>query len=93
MTPRGRAALVLGVVLLVGATLAATATVRVGQHECGSALSAHTPQGRFTVPGSQSTAEDRCDRKITGRRWFVVVLGGIGLLIAMGGAADPKKPS
>jgi hypothetical protein len=93
MTPRGRAALVLGVVLLVGATLAATAIVRVGQHECGSALSAHAPQGRFIVPGTQSSAEDRCDRKVTRRRWFVVFLGGIGLVIAMGGAADQKKPS
>jgi hypothetical protein len=85
--------LVLGLVLLVGAILAATATIHAGQHECGSALSAHAPEGRFPGTDTQSIAEDRCDRKVTGRRQLVAFLGGIGLLIAMAAAADHEKSS
>lgn len=81
----------LGVVLLVGAILAVTATVHAGQYDCGSALSAHTPDGQFLNPVIQSRAEDRCDAKITRRRLLVAVVGGAGLLIAIGGAVDHEK--
>ncbi len=91
MTPRGRAALVLGLVLLFFATLAATSTVYAGQHSCGSALSAHTRDGQFTRPRAQSLAEDRCDQKITGRRELVAVVGVVGLVIAMAGAFDHQR--
>jgi hypothetical protein len=91
MTPRGRGALVLGLVLLVGALLAATATVHAGRHECGSAISAHAPEGQFLGPDTESKAEDQCDGKITGRRRLVAVLGGVGLLIAIAGAVDHEK--
>lgn len=94
MTARGRGALVVGLFLLVAAILGATATVRAGQHDCGSAISAHTPEGRFTAPGSQARAEDQCDAKITGRRRLVAVVVGIGLVLAVAGAVDrPKRTS
>ena len=79
--------------MLFFATLAVTATVYAGQHACGSALSAHSPRGGFTRPQAQSLAEDRCDRKITGRRELVALVGIVGLLIAMGGAFDHKRAS
>lgn len=91
MTPRGRAALVLGLVLLFFSALAATANVYAGQYACGSALSAHTPDGQFTRPQAQSLAEDRCDQKITGRRELVAIVGVLGLVIAMGGAFDHER--
>ena len=93
MTPRGRAALVLGLVMLFFATLAATSTVYAGQHSCGSALSAHTPDGNFTRARAQSLAEDRCDQKVTGRRELVAVVGILGLVIAVAGAFDHKRAS
>ena len=91
MTPRGRAALVLGLALLAFAVLSATAVVHAGRHDCGSAISAHAPAGTFVRPNTQSAAEDQCDRKITGRRRLVAVVGGLGLLIAMAGAYDHEK--
>jgi len=72
MTPRGRAALVLGFVIVIGAIVAGTVEVRVGTHECGSAVSAHAPAGHGEA---QSRAEDLCDSKVTGRRWLVGVIG------------------
>jgi hypothetical protein len=68
--------LVVGLFLLVAAILGATATVHAGQHDCGSAISAHTPEGRFTAPGSRARAEDQCDAKITGRRRLVAPWSG-----------------
>ena len=91
MTPRGRAALVLGVVLLAGAFLSVTVTVHAGQHDCGSAIAAHAPDGKFRPPNSESQAEDQCNGKIKKRRVFVAFLGGIGLLIAMAGAFDHER--
>jgi hypothetical protein len=91
MTPRGRAALVLGLVLVVAAIVAGTVEVRVGQHGCGSAVSAHAPEGRF--PGTpQNMVEDRCDSKITGRRVLVALVGSAGVIIAMAGAYDHRRP-
>jgi hypothetical protein len=91
MTPGGRAALVFGVVLLCSAFLAATVTVHAGQHDCGSAVSAHAPDEQFVRPGAESRAEDQCDGKITGRRRFAAVLGVVGLVIAMGGAYHHER--
>ena len=91
MTPRGRVALVLGLVLVAVAMLAGTVTVRAGQHECGSAVSAHAPTGQFTRQGPQSAVEDQCDRKITGRRVLVAVVGIVGLGLALGGAYDHPR--
>ena len=90
MTARGRAALVLGFVLVIGAIVAGTVEVRVGTHECGSAVSAHAPAGHGEA---QSRAEDLCDNKITGRRVFVFFFGLAGLVIAMAGAYDHRRPS
>ena len=90
MTPRGRAALVLGFVIVIGAIVAGTVEVRVGTHECGSAVSAHAPAGHGEA---QSRAEDLCDSKITGRRVFVLFFGLAGLVIAMAGAYDHRRPS
>jgi hypothetical protein len=90
MTPRGRAALVLGFVLIIGAIVAGTVEVRVGQRGCGSAVSAHAPQGRF-VGNAESRVGDQCDRKITGRRWLVAFVGSAGLLIAVAGAYDHNR--
>src|SRR5262249_47606854 len=64
MTARSRGALVVGIVLMVGAILGATATVYAGRYNCGSALSAHEPEGAFSSPAAQSRAEDRCNGKI-----------------------------
>ncbi len=94
MTPRGRAALVLGFVIVIGAIVAGTVEVRVGTHECGSAVSAHAPAGHGEA---QSRAEDLCDSKIRGRRWLVGVLGVVGIVIAVVGAYDhqratPRRP-
>jgi hypothetical protein len=92
MTPRGRVGLVLGLVLVAIAMLAGTVTVRAGQHDCGSAVAAHTP----TVANSrvQSKAEDQCDNKITNRRYLVAVVGIVGLGIALFGAYDhPRRES
>jgi hypothetical protein len=83
--------LVLGVVLLAGAFLSATVTVHAGVHECGSAIAAHHPDGKFRAPIAESRAEDQCNGKITKRRRFVALLGGIGLLIAMAGAYDHER--
>jgi len=88
MTPRGRAALVLGLVLVVVAIVAGTVEVRVGQHGCGSAVSAHAPDGRGPA---QSRAEDQCDNKITQRRVLVAVIGTAGVVIAMLGAYDHRR--
>ncbi len=90
MTPRGRAALVLGLVLVVAAIVAGTVEVRVGQHGCGSAVSAHAPEGRF--PGTpQNMVEDQCDSKITSRRVLVALVGSAGVIIAMAGAYDHRR--
>jgi hypothetical protein len=91
VTPRGRAALVLGLVLVVVAIVAGTVEVRVGQHGCGSAVSAHAPEGRF--PGTRlSDVEDQCDGKITTRRVLVGVVGAAGVLLAVFGAYDHRRP-
>jgi len=91
MTARGRGALVVGIVLMVGAILGATATVYTGRYNCGSALSAHEPEGAFASPAAQSRAEDRCNGKITTRRVLVAIVGGAGLVLAVLGAVDPRK--
>jgi hypothetical protein len=93
MTPRGRAALVLGFFLLVGTILATTATVYAGQHDCGSAISAHVPQGKFIGKGTESLAEDQCNRKVTDRRYFVVLIGAVGVVVSMAGAFDHDRSS
>jgi hypothetical protein len=90
MTPRGRAALVLGLVLVVVAIVAGTVEVRVGRHGCGSAVSAHAPDGQLTGP-RQARIEDQCDGKITGRRVLVGILGTAGLVLAVAGAYDHKR--
>jgi hypothetical protein len=89
MSPRGRAALVFGLVLVVAAIVAGTVEVRVGQHGCGSAVSAHAPEGRGPA---QSRVEDRCDRKIAQRRVLVAIVGSAGVVIAVLGAYDHKRP-
>src|SRR6185295_3767569 len=89
MTPRGRAALVLGLVLIVSAIVAGTVEVRVGHHGCGSAVSAHAPEGRF-ARNAESRIEDQCDRKITNRRWLVGVIGVVGVVVAAAGAYDHR---
>ena len=91
MTPRGRAGLVLGVVLLAGAFFSVSATVYAGEHDCGSAIASHAPDGKFIPPNSESQAEDQCDAKIKKRRRFVAIFGSIGLLIAMAGAYDHER--
>jgi hypothetical protein len=90
MTPRGRAALVLGFVLVIGAIVAGTVEVRVGQHGCGSAVSAHAPVVR-SGGRAESRIEDQCDRKITDRRWLVGVVGVVGVVIAIAGAYDHDR--
>src|SRR5262249_21942437 len=85
MTPRGRAALVLGLVLVVVAIVAGTVEVRAGQHGCGSAVSAHSPEGRFQGPRLREV-EDQCDSKIKGRRLLVAIIGGAGVVLAVAGA-------
>jgi len=89
MTPRGRVALVLGLVLVAIAMLAGTVTVRSGQHDCGSAVSAHTPS--ISATNASSDAEDACDNKITNRRYLVGVIGIVGLGIALAGAYDHRS--
>jgi hypothetical protein len=89
MTPRGRAALVMGLVLVVVAIVAGTVEVRVGNFGCGSAVSAHAPNIR--AGARDSRFEDRCDRKITGRRWLVGVIGIVGVVIAVAGAYDHER--
>ena len=91
MTPRGRAALVLGLVLLAGAFLSVSVTVHAGQHDCGSAIASHAPDGKFFPPDTDSRAEDQCNGKIKKRRRFVAIFGSIGLLIAMAGAYDHDR--
>jgi len=91
MTPRGRAALVLGVVLLAGAFLSVSVTVHAGVHDCGSAIAAHQPDGKFRAPAAERKAEDQCNGKIKKRRWFVAIFGGIGLVVAMAGAFDHAR--
>ena len=83
--------MVLGVALLAGAFLSVTVTVHAGVHDCGSALAAHVPDGKFRTHKAERRAEDQCNRKITKRRRFVVILGGIGLLTAMAGAFDHER--
>ena len=91
MTPRGRAALVLGLVLVVVALVAGTVEVRVGQFGCGSAVSAHAPTVR--AGGTrEARIEDQCDAKIKGRRVLVGVVGVTGLGLALWGAYDHKRP-
>jgi hypothetical protein len=90
MTPRGRAVLVLGFVFVIGAIVAGTVEVRVGQHGCGSAVSAHAPQVRAGGK-AESRIEDQCDDKITGRRWLVGVIGVVGIVIAVVGAYDHDR--
>jgi hypothetical protein len=89
MTPRGRVALVLGLVLVAVAMLAGTVEVRAGQHACGSAASAHAPIAG--TASAQGRAEDACDNKITNRRVLVGVIGLIGLGLALGGAYDHPR--
>jgi hypothetical protein len=90
MTPRGRAALVFGLVLVAVAIVAGTVEVRVGQHGCGSAVSAHSPKAR--IPSKRMSAvEDQCDSKITSRRVLVAVLGGVGVVLAVAGAYDHER--
>jgi len=89
MTPRGRAALVLGFILVIGAIVAGTVEVRAGQHGCGSAVSAHAPRVRSGP--AESRIEDQCDRKITGRRRLVGVIGVVGIVIAVAGAYDHER--
>jgi hypothetical protein len=84
-------ALVLGLVMVAVAMLAGTVTVQAGQHDCGSAVSAHAPTGEFTRQGPESAVEDQCDRKINGRRVLVAVVGIVGLAIALGGAYDHER--
>ena len=91
MTPRGRAGLVLGVVLLAGAFLSVTGHGSRRCHDCGSAIAAHQPDGKFRTPVAERRAEDQCNGKITKRRRFVALLGGVGLLIAMAGAYDHER--
>jgi hypothetical protein len=86
MTPLGRVALVLGLVLVASAFAAGLVTVHAGQHDCGSAVAAHAPHGQFARPAAESRAEDQCDGKITGRRRLVGVLGIVGLAVALAGA-------
>ena len=83
--------MVFGVVLLAGAFVAVTATVHAGVHDCGSAIAAHQPHGRFRTPKAESRAEDQCNGKITTRRRVVAVVGGVGMLIAMAGAYDHAR--
>jgi len=83
--------LVLGVVLLDGAFLSVTVTVHAGVHDCGSAIAAHQPDGKFRAPAAERRAEDQCNGKITKRRRFVALFGGVGLLVAMAGAYDHKR--
>jgi hypothetical protein len=90
MTPRGRAALVLGLVLIVAAIVAGTVEVRAGQHGCGSAVSAHAPAGRGPA---QSRAEDQCDSKIKSRRALVAIIGTAGVVLAVLGAYDHPRGS
>jgi hypothetical protein len=83
--------LVLGLVLLAGAFLSVSVTVHAGQHDCGSAIASHAPDGKFFPANTESQAEDQCNGKITKRRRFVAIFGGIGLLLAMGGAYDHER--
>ena len=89
MTPLGRVALVLGLVLVAVAMIGGTVEVRAGQHACGSAVSAHTP----TVDNARvaSSAEGACDNKITGRRYLVGVIGIVGLGLALFGVYDHPR--
>ncbi len=81
----------LGLVLVVVAIVAGTVEVRVGQHGCGSAVSAHTPEGRFQ--GARlSDIEDQCNGKITTRRVLVGAVGGAGVLLGVFGAYDHRRP-
>ena len=89
MTPRGRAALVVGLVLIVVAIVGGTVEVRVGGAGCGSAVSAHPPNIRPAA--RESRFEDRCDRKITGRRWLVGAIGLVGIVVAVAGAYDHDR--
>ena len=91
MTPRGRAAFVVGVVLLAGSFLSVTVTVHAGVFDCGSAIAAHMPDGKFRTLTAERRAEDQCNGKITKRRRFVAILGGIGLLIAVAGVYDHER--
>jgi hypothetical protein len=86
MTPTGRVALVLGLVFVATAFVAGTVEVRAGQHDCGSAVSAHTPPGSFAGSATAGAAEDQCDHKIKVRRFLVGVLGIGGLIVALAGA-------
>lgn len=91
MTARGRAALVLGLVLVSCAFVMGTVTVRAGVHDCGTAVSAHTPTGQFARSVAKGEAEDQCDRKITGRRRLTALVGIVGVVIALGGAYDHER--
>ena len=89
MTPRGRAALVLGFVLIIGAIVAGTVEIRAGGAGCGSAVSAHPPNIRPAA--RESRFEDMCDRKVTDRRWLVGVIGVVGIIVAVAGAYDHDR--
>jgi hypothetical protein len=81
---------VLGLILVVVAIVAGTVEVRVGQHGCGSAASAHAPEGTFQ--GARlSDVEDQCDDKITTRRVLVAVIGGLGVVLGVAGAYDHRR--
>jgi len=88
-TPRGRAAMVLGLVLVAMAIVGGTVEVRVGGAGCGSAVSAHAPDIR--PPARESHFEDLCDAKITGRRRLVGVIGVVGVVLAVAGAYDHDR--
>jgi hypothetical protein len=88
MTPRGRVALVLGLVIVAAAMLASTVTIHAGLYDCGSAVSAHEPTGKVARARVESLAEHRCNGKVTGRRYLVALVGGGGLLLALAGAFD-----
>jgi hypothetical protein len=92
MTPRGRAALVLGLVLVVAAVVAGTVEVRAGQHGCGTAVSAHSPEGRLRGP-RLAEIEDQCDSKIKSRRALVAIIGTAGVTLAVLGAYDHPRAS
>jgi hypothetical protein len=89
-TPRGRVCLVLGLVLVAAAFVAGTVEVRAGQHGCGSAVSAHSPEG--ALRGLRlAEVEDQCDSKIKSRRALVAILGTAGVILAVLGAYDHPR--
>ena len=72
--------MVLGVVLLAGAFLSVTVTVHAGVHDCGSAIAAHQPDGKFCpLQPLESSSKISATAKIKKRRRFVAIVGGIGI--------------